>query len=81
MKATLEFNLDDLDDSHSYYQTNRASDMASALWEIMYNTKKKLESELEEGLKLSAYDMLNKTYEEFYNVLQEWDLNIDKLNR
>ena len=42
MKAIIEFNLDDSDDSHSYYQMNKASDMASALWEMMYNTKKSL---------------------------------------
>ncbi len=86
MKAIIEFNLDDSDDSHSYYQMNKASDMASALWEIMYNTKKKLEYEIDDydGKKekeMTAYDMLDRVYEEFWEIIKENDINVDKLNR
>jgi hypothetical protein len=65
---------------------NKASDMASALWEIMYNTKKKLEYEIDDydGKKekeMTAYDMLDRVYEEFWEIIKENDINVDKLNR
>ena len=86
MKAIIEFNLDDSDDSHSYYQMNKASDMASALWEMMYNTKKSLEYEIEDfddkdKKEMNAYDMLDKVYERFWEILQEHDISVDKINR
>ena len=59
--------------------------MSSALWEMMYNTKKSLEYELEDydGKKekeITAYDMLDKVYERFWEILKDHDVNIDKLN-
>jgi hypothetical protein len=82
---TITFNTDDADDRAEYYRMTRANDMAGALWEMMYNTKKGLEYELDDfdGKKekeMTAYDMLDRVYEQFWEILKDHDLNVDKLH-
>lgn len=80
-KARLEFDLTDLDDKMEFDRVNKSLGMAMAIWEFGYNTKKKLEWELDamEGAADTHYELLDKVYKQFWDILNENDVNIDKL--
>jgi len=48
MKAILEFDLNEMDDSMAHKRCAKATDMAIALWEIAYNTKKRIGYEMDD---------------------------------
>jgi len=77
-KATLEFDLNDSDDQMAHLRAVKSLDMALALWEIIYNTKKKIESEIEEN-KLDGYDTLDKVYEKIWESLDDHGIKINEL--
>jgi len=79
MKATLTFNLSDPDDSRDYYLINKSSDMAMFIWQLSHNTKKELEYEIEAKKKMSSYETLDMLFEKIHELLNEHDINIDKL--
>jgi len=78
MKAILEFNLPE--DQEEYLRTTRATDMASVLWEISYNLRKRAEHEFdareENG---GAFDAIEFIFNEIYGALDENNVNIDEL--
>jgi hypothetical protein len=82
-KATLEFNLNDPDDRMEYMRCNKSLDMALALWEIRYNTKKSIGYALEgkdlKGESVSNYDVLDMVYERIYEILDEHNIKMDDL--
>lgn len=71
MTATLSFNLDDADDRMAHLRAIKSTDLALALWHIMYNTKKTLEEKTDQDLE--------EVYEIFWKVLEEYNINLDKL--
>lgn len=79
MKATLTFNLSEPDDSRDYYLVNKSSDMAMFIWELSHNTKKHIEHELEGSSKFTRYDTLDLVFEKIHELLNEYDINTDKL--
>lgn len=79
MKATLTFNLSDPDDSRDYYLVNKSSDMAMFIWQISHNTKKELEYEIDAKKKMSSYETLDMLFEKIHELLNEHDININKL--
>lgn len=80
-KAILEFDLNEPDDRKDHMRAVKSTDMALALWEIVYNIKKKIEYEIEqdEYLDLSQYDIVDKIYEKIQNELNERGINLDQL--
>jgi hypothetical protein len=80
-KAILEYNLTDSDDKIEFERATKSLDMALALWEFGYNTKKNLERELDadDDSKQKEYDLLDKVYEKFWEILNEHNINIDNL--
>lgn len=84
MKAILEFNLNDSDDQMAHNRCIKSLDMAMALWTIVHNTKKGLEHQmagLEFGEKkeLNMYEVLDLVYDEIYKILEEHNIDTDKL--
>lgn len=79
MKAALTFNLSDPDDSRDYYLVNKSSDMAMFIWQLSHNTKKELEYEIEAKKKMNSYETLDMIFEKIHELLNEHDINIDKL--
>lgn len=80
-KAILEFDLNEPDDRVAHYRAIKSLDMASALHEIMYNTKKSLYNEVEfrrpQGT--SAYEAISLVFDRMHEILDENNLNIDEL--
>ena len=54
--------------------------MASALFELIYNTKKKLEFELESKKDIDKYDVLQLVFERIHGIVMEHNINVDALN-
>lgn len=78
MKAILEFNLDEPEDQMAHERTMKSNYMAIVLWEVEYNLKKEVEYSKESG---DSRDELTIFYNLFNELLEEWDINIDRLNR
>ena len=78
MKAELHFNLDDYDDKIEHLKCVQASDLCSAVWEFLNNTKEELtHNALIQDLDVD--DSINLVYRRFWEILEERDINIDKL--
>lgn len=79
MKGILEFNLDDHDDFIKFKRYNKADDMAFALFNIIYNTKKDIEYKIDADDKITPYDVLDMVYKRIYEHLDENNVNIDEI--
>ena len=77
-KATIEYNLDDSDDQMAHLRAIKSLDMALLLWEIAYNTKKKLEYEVGEN-KADGYKIIDMFYDGFWEGMNERGINLDEL--
>ena len=77
-KATLEYDLNDIDDVYAHKRAIKSLDMALALWEITHNTKKGLEWSME-GKEIDKYDALELVYEKIYEILDEHNIKLDDL--
>ena len=62
-EAILKYDLNDTDDAMAHMRAIKSLDMALALWEIRYNTKKSIGYALEgkdlKGESVSNYDVLD----------------------
>lgn len=77
MKATLEFDMNEPDDIMAHLRCAKSLDMALVIWEIVHNTKKGLEYAIEGHTDI--YSVLEITFDKIYEILEEHDVNIDKL--
>ena len=80
-KAILEFYLNEPDDVVSHLRAVKSLDMASALHEIIYNTKKRIKNEIEFSMKdkCSSYEAVDLVFDNLHKILEEYDIDIDKL--
>jgi len=80
MEAILKFNLSDSDDAMEFKRVNKSLDLSLALWEIMYNTRKKIISELEkEDNKDDKYDSVERVYEKLWEIVKERNIDLDEI--
>lgn len=79
MKAKVIFNLDDIDDQYKFKKFVKSDDMTFVLFELIYNTKKSIEYEIDNNSDLSNYEVLDLVYERFNKILEEHNINIDEL--
>jgi len=77
-QATLNFNLDDPDDNMAFMRCAKSTDMALALWEFAYNSKKSLQRDLDESDDKS-YELIDKVYDKFWEILNDKGIKIDDL--
>ena len=83
-KAILEFDLNDPDDRREFELVNKSKDIALALWEIVYNTKKSVEWKIETAMNkpdaedgIDAYYGIEGVYEAIYEILNDRGIKID----
>jgi len=79
MKGTLEFNLDDYDDIIKFKRYNKADDMAFALFDFLYNSKKDIEYKIDADDTITPYDVLDMVYKRMYELLDERNVNIEEI--
>lgn len=80
-KAKFEFDLNDPDDRMEFERHSKSLDLALSIWEFGYNTKKRFQRELESDEKSTEaeFDLLDKVYGKFWDILNENGINIDSL--
>ena len=74
MKAILEFNLPE--DNTEYLTTIKAVDMANFIFELVYNTKKKL---FESTGDLDVEEGIDMTFQKIHELLEKHNIDIDEL--
>lgn len=86
--AKLEFDLTDSDDRMEFARATKSLDLALALWQFSYNSKKTLQWEIESQAEKNnlpqevvdaQFETLNKVYERFYEIINEHDINLENL--
>lgn len=75
MKAILEFTLPE--DSVEHKQAVKALDMALVIWHFANNSKKALGYEIDDIE--DKYEVLDKVFERFYELLEEYNVKPDEL--
>jgi hypothetical protein len=81
MKAKLIYNLNNPDDRMAHLRAIKSMDMASALFEITTNLKKRIENRYEniDNTNNDVFDGIDAVFEEIYNVIKDNDIDIDEL--
>jgi hypothetical protein len=77
MKAILEFDLNEPDDQTSHLRAILALDMAICLWDIDQYLRS--QTKYNEELTQEAHDALDKARDEFYRILNERGIDLDKI--
>lgn len=79
MKAILEFDLNDPDDSMAHLRAVKSLDMALVLWELVHNSKKGMLNRVEFENVTDPYEAVSMVYERLYELLEEHGVNINQL--
>ena len=79
MKAVLEFNLNDSDDAMAHLRAVKSLDMASVLWEVMYNIREGIEWDIESGKYKDQNELLDAIIEKINGYYDEHGVIIDEL--
>lgn len=80
MKATLEFNLDELEDRMAHLRCTQSVDLCSALWEFGFNTKKDIKGKIENSSEsFTQYEVVDLIYERFWQILNEHNIDLEQL--
>ena len=79
MKATFEFDMDDCDDRMAHLRCTKSLDMASALWDILLNSKKGFQYNIEAGKYETQYDLLDAVYEMIHEEMRNKNIDIEEL--
>ena len=81
MKATLSYNLNDPDDRMAHMRAVKSLDMASALFDITRNLRKKIQNRYEDidNTHNDVFDGIDAVFDEIYNILEDNSIDIDEL--
>jgi hypothetical protein len=81
MKATLSYNLNDPDDRMAHLRAVKSLDMASALFDITRNLRKKIQNRYEDidNTHNDVFDGIDAVFDEIYNILEDNNIDIDEL--
>ena len=77
-KASLEYDLNDIDDSMAHMRAVKSLDMALVLWELLNNSKRTLERQMHEK-EIDKYEALDMVYERIYELMDEHNIKLDDL--
>lgn len=78
-KAILEFDLNDPDDQDAHLRAVKALDMALVLWEMSYNTKKKMCYDIEFQKITDPYEVVDRFMEKLHEEMNDRGINLDEL--
>ena len=79
MKAKLTFDLDDIDDKMAHERCVKSTDMASILFEMSTNARKRIIMGSENGEEY--YKGVDDVFNKFRELMEEHNINIDELIR
>jgi len=81
-KVKMIFNTSDPDETMDFMCAVKGKDMASALFEMLHNTKKKHSWNIdakETFDKDDAYELLDTIYTQFWEIVSDNGINLDEL--
>lgn len=79
-KVKLIFDLSKEGDTQEYLIASKAIEMSSIIWQFLRNSRKNIEWKIENSSEeLDAFDAIELCFERFGELLEEHDVNIDKL--
>jgi hypothetical protein len=87
-KAKLEYDLTDHDDRMEFARATKSLDLALALWQFSYNSKKTLQWDIESNAEKNnlsqeavnaQFETLNKVFDRFHEIMNEYDINLENL--
>lgn len=78
--AIIKFDLTTQEDSEEFRRMTASLGMALSLWEILYNTRKKVESKLESAdANEKVYEIIDDLYKSFWEICEDNNIKIDNL--
>jgi len=77
-KVIIKFDLDSPDDKLRHYQCVSSEDMSTALWDIAYNLRKKVEWEVDSN---PGKDPIDIVFERISEIIEENGIDIQKISR
>ena len=78
--AILKFDLTNQDDLQEFRRMTSSLEVTMSLWEILYNTKKKVISKLDDAdVDEKVYDIIDDLYKSFWEICDENHIKIDNL--
>lgn len=80
-RAILKFNLDNPEDRRDHLRAIKSLDLSLVIFTFLHNTRKEIEAEFENNPmgNIDVYDGVERTYEKFYKILEEYKIDIDEL--
>lgn len=80
MKATLSYNLNDPDDRMAHMRAVKSLDMASALFEITRNLRKRVIRRFDDDEKeYDEFDGIEEVFDKINEILEGNSIDIDEL--
>ena len=79
MIAKLEFDLSDPEQRMEHLRCLKALDMACVLFQVQYNLKRTLESEIETSTITNPYEVLDVVFQKIMSLYDENNINIDEI--
>ena len=84
MKGTLEFDLNDFDDSLNHKRAVKSNDMAFCLWDISSKLRKEVDYYRDmcfnQNKKITNEEIVEKTMEIINSYFENNNINIEELN-
>jgi hypothetical protein len=81
--ATFTFDLSDPDERQEYLRFAHSLDMASALYDIVNNTRKSMfyqvESEISKNADFTSFDAVDLVMDRIIDIINEHSIDINKL--
>jgi hypothetical protein len=80
-KAILKFDLADPDDRMEHLRALKSTDMALFIWDLLYNTKKGVNNNLEfnPNMPKDNYELVDHLWSMFHEMARDKGINIDEL--
>jgi hypothetical protein len=78
-EAILKFDLNDPDDTMAHLRAIKSLDMALVLWEILYNSKKGFQYDIEARKYEDQYELLDAVYSKMWEEMNDRGINLDDL--
>jgi hypothetical protein len=79
-RVTIKYDLDNKHESVAFERAIRSTDLALILWEILKNRKTAVTNKINSAnVELSAHDGAELVYDEIYELLRQYEIDIDKL--
>ena len=79
-KIQIEYDLDDPHEKMAFERAIKSTDLTLVLWEILKNKRESIFNQIKSSkLELSAYDGVEFVYEEIFDLLEKYEIDLNKL--